>query len=355
MKKQTNWLLLAAALCVASCQNDENYANEQGMVDFTVKTTIPQELQTRALSSTGGANNVNASLYDLRYTMEVWTKDANPKLAYRDTKIVADNFTTTPVAFNVRLQAAEYNFAFWADFVDEGTTADLHYTTNAGLESVTEGTKGEFVGNIGLRAVELKGTSYPTICDDTRDAFYAVQPVNLKQTSSITGLQLKRPFGKFRLVSVGDADGHLSSTIKSADFTYKKGTAGTLAFYSGFNVLDGDVITEKTLPVAANTVMATTPTNESIVIGGTTYSQATVIAFDYLFASKASSTVAFSVKTYNHASEKTDATQIGFSNVSEIPVQLNKLTTVVGNLNSENTQITINISDSFEQGTEVEY
>ncbi|WP_370459978.1 DUF6562 domain-containing protein, partial [Bacteroides sp. 519] len=362
MKKYTNWVLFAfCALLATACQQDDNTQINEGLVDFSISTTLPKVLETRA-SQDGGIVNVNAANYDLRFIMEVWTKESTPRLAYRATEVVADNFATASVTFNARLQALDYNFVFWADFVNEGTTADLHYKTNTGISATMD--ESEITGIIGLRAIEMIGEgtgnkTYPAISTDSRDAFYGVHNINLKESNTPQSFTLKRPFGKFRIVSTDKVDGFLDVKIQSTDLVYTKGTTtGTVSgdsyFYGGFDALAGTVAADTKLSLIQGTIKPSAVWVENnITISGKTYNEVTIAAFDYLFATD-ESTVAFTLKTYSDPSIKTSETLLSENVLSNVPVRANKLTTLVGDFFTAQGNVDIIVDDEFENGQVIE-
>ena len=134
-------LALGGLLFASSCQMDEPDAGTlTGEVDFTITAGIPAGITTYAdpvpaFSHLGGINNVTGD-YVLRFILEVYDGDA---VAYEEIKYL-DDFSNPNVTFNPRLLAKEYDFVFWADFVEkpsaEGSTpTDLYYST-ANLSSI---------------------------------------------------------------------------------------------------------------------------------------------------------------------------------------------------------------------------
>ncbi|MDR3286620.1 MAG: hypothetical protein LBT27_04185, partial [Prevotellaceae bacterium] len=289
MIKKFNWLLIAAiTIMMSSCTADDmKNSYNQGMVDFTVKTAIPHGITTYA-SHNGGATNVSSTYYNLRYILEAWTKESPPRLAYRGYRIVQNNFTGTSVDFTARLLALEYDFVFWADFVDASVTApvsgagagDLYYKTNDGYtdaQLIADPTLDKGLTDILLRQDAL-APAY-NVSDEARDAFYAVKSVDLRTTSQIGAVTLYRPFGKFRLVSLDVVDGYLSTTpILKSKIEY----TGTTDFPAGFNAQTGAVNTSVTIDLSAP--LTSGIETETAVVGGVNYPNASILALDYIFA-----------------------------------------------------------------------
>lgn len=346
MKKHVWSLWTLATVFLFSCTNDDFDAGKkkEGMVDFTIKTSIPKGITTYA-SENGGAANVDASDYDLRYILEAWTKENPKRLAYRAYQIVPDNFTTTDVTFSARLLALEYDFVFWADFVTEGTTeataasADLYYKTNNGKTEIE--IKADPTVDPGLTAIEMQTSPAYGVSNDARDAFYKTTTVDLTQpgqsvSSSIT---LNRPFGKYRLISDQVSEGFLSDDIATTEIEYIGTTSGELP--AGFNALTGEVNTNVTISVSGKYV-TTLEARGPVTVGSTTYPDALVLGFDYIFAAPAQ-TLTLKVSSYDQSH-----TLIAFRELPNIPILENKLTTVVGNFYTNTGTFNVIVSDDFD-------
>ncbi|KAA6343830.1 hypothetical protein EZS27_008495 [termite gut metagenome] len=246
MNKNAVWLLAFVCAFLFSCSSDDFDAGNQkdGMVDFTISTSIPQGIKTYATSDpnsgNGGATNVKD--HALRYILEVWTKEDSPRLAYRDYQIVKGDFANEGVTFSARLLALEYYFVFWADFVATSTTdanaasADLYYKTNNG-ETVDE-IKANSRSYSGLTAIEIIPENYG-VSNDARDAFYAMKVFNLRtHKNAIESVTLTRPFGKYRLVATDAPEDYLTEKPVKALITY---TGASVTLPGGFDALHGEV------------------------------------------------------------------------------------------------------------------
>jgi hypothetical protein len=348
MVKKINWLLIAVmTVLMFSCAKDDIAPiDTNGMVEFTVSTAIPQTITTYA-SHNGGATNVDADKFNLRYILEVWTKETPRRLAYRAYKIVNDNFTTQGVTFSARLLAMEYDFVFWADFVDEDVTeadaadADYWYKTNDG--ETEDDIKANPTAYPGLKGIELNFTMTGgyAISAETRDAFYAVRYVDLRTTNVLGSVNLYRPFGKFRLVSLDAVDGYLNGiTIEQSKLQY----TGTTTFPAGFNALTGEVNTAVTVDLSA--AFSSDVATENAEVGGQTYTDARILAFDYIFAAPAQ-TASFNISVYD---DHYATNQIGETKaISNIPIVANKLTTIIGYFFTNGADFDVIVSDPFEE------
>ena len=328
MKKISAVILAITAVTMISCQRETIDAGAlTGEVEFTVTAGIPGGISTyadpvAAFSHNGGAVNVDPDKYDLRYILEVYTKDQTPVRVYRKTVIVPDNFTTTDVTITARLVAKIYDFVFWADFVPEGSGEDtegLHYDTDP------------------LISVSYKEeTALDDLASEAIDAYCHVEEVDLSKNQNISGIKLHRPFGKIRLLATDkltegvDQDEYPAET--KVDF---KG----VTVPASFNVLTGLTL-DGTLTIENITG---TSILEDASVASTEYPDSYLLGYYYIFAADGSTSYAMDVTTYDQ-----NGTQMGVRNLSQIPVQKNKLTTVIGNFYTNEGTLEIIVEDPFE-------
>lgn len=329
MKKISAVILAITAVTIISCQRETIDSGAlTGEVEFTVTAGIPGGISTyadpvAAFSHNGGAVNVDHTKYDLRYILEVYTQGEDPVRVYRKTVIVPDNFTTTDVTITARLVAKTYDFVFWADFVPEGSGEDtegLHYDTNP------------------LTSVSYKeGTALDDLASEAIDAYCHVEEVDLSTNQNISGIKLHRPFGKIRLLATDRiSDGAVQSEYPAqASVDFRKATVP-----ASFNALTGLPL-EQTITIGQLTAAST---KENALVNGDEYPDSYLLGYYYIFAADGSTSYAMDVTTYD---EK--GTQMGVRNLSQIPVQKNKLTTVIGNFYTNEGTLQIIVEDPFEE------
>ncbi|MDR1809998.1 MAG: hypothetical protein LBR34_06320 [Prevotella sp.] len=363
--------IFAAAIALFSCSQDEQFGSpETGKyVNLQVTTSIPADLKTYATSTLqshkGGATNVDTTAYDLRYILEVWTKETPARLAYRGYYIVNGHFTSTNATFNLRLLTLDYDFVFWADFIEEQSitgevrgngdatnwtaiqAADLFYTTNN--DSTEAAITADPTIDPGLTAIALKDkdNEYPDINNDVRDAYYKTVNVDLTSGAPVNlSVTLKRPFGKFRVIALDAVDGYLASTFPG--YAALEYTGPSVNLPAGFNAQTGTVDANTTLPVAAlyQYGSKTSPlrTEDVIVTGmdADTTKNAVVLSFDYVFA-PAAQVVNFDLTAY-------DKSGLGIKtrSFSNIPIEENKLTTIIGNFFTGTAAMSVIVEDAFD-------
>ena len=322
--KKRNLLILSlmtTTLLLSSCQREDMGATESGEVNFTVTAGIPAGIATYAedaFSHQGGAINVDPTQYDLRYILEVYTEDENPVRVYRKTAIVPDDFSSD-VTFSARLVAKKYKFVFWADFVENGSTENTHYNTDP------------------LTQISYKdGVSLEDLGTDMIDAYYHVEEVDLTKSQNIEGILLHRPFGKIRLIATDQlSDGAVQSEYPaSVKIDYKQ-----IKIPASFDALNEKPL-ETTLTIGDIT---STTTVEDALVSSNTYSGAYLLGYHYIFATDASTAYEIDVTTYDQNNNV-----IGTRNLSLIPVQKNKLTTVIGNFYTNEGTLQVVVEDPFD-------
>jgi hypothetical protein len=334
MKKNLLNLLAVATIAVVSCQSEKEYFGSETIpgevVNLQFSPVLPSGIKPLS-SSGGGAAILDDASYDLRYILEVWTDEATPTFVERHFKI-ADEYETTPdVTFDVSLLAKAYKFVFWADFVEEDAgDVDLTYKTNNAT---------------GLKDIEWKATNY-AIGSDLRDAYYGVEDVDLTGGEQPVNATLHRPFGKLRILAT-DLNSAITNdgvtTPSYAALTYTHTVTPT--FYKGFNALTGAV---GGATIDASGGHTFTPVFENVLtVGGNTYNDIYLLAFDYFFVPNDLSGVAFSIQLYDALDQPILTEAKVFSTV---PVGVNKLTTVIGGLFTKyDADVAVVIDDNFEE------
>jgi hypothetical protein len=329
MKKNLLSLLAVAAIAVMSCQSEKEYFGSETttpgeVVEIQLSPVLPTGI--KPLASGGGAATLDDTQYALRYILEVY--DGGVKVGDRQIK-VADNFTTG-VSFAVSLPAKSYQFVFWADFTDISSPEnDLTYKTdNAG----------------GLKDIEWKESTYK-ISDNLRDAYTAVEEfdLTLPVNESVT---LQRPFGKLRILATDlqDAiDNTGVATPSKAVLTYTH-DAGSPVFRKSFNALTG---LPNAATIAAGGELECVPEFvDNVTVAGQAFSDVWLLAFDYFLVPNDLSAVSFDIELFD------GLTSIVAKSISNAPVDVNKLTTVIGGIFTINSaNLDVLIEDAFDDET----
>ena len=353
--------LAALVLGLASCQKDFNdtTANPGGEVDFQLSVGAT-ELTRAGENGVADEQNAKNSAYgaidyfqgadwnsvDLRYSLEVYDAEGLTDAPVKDRQvIIVDKYEA--VSFDLRLVPNRtYQFVVFADFVPQGAKDNV----NPAIEAQS---------NLGLHHVIGKTLQDITIVadainDESTDAYFISK--DLKITNSIPqSLVLQRPYGKIRVIATDLADLNLNVEPKFVEVNY------TAAHPAAFNAVTGEISEEyKT----ANYKYEYAEISKYVEKGGLQnhlytvgYDAQTVdnangvkrhthmtLFTDYILA-EAENMTPHHFKMTVFDQNGTPIKETEFS--TDIPVERNHLTTVIGNVLTTATEINITIDDNF--------
>ena len=330
MKKVLS-LLAFSAVMFAGCQEDweaqQEGTGEESMVRITLQT--PEAMgMTRAgagytNSAKGGITNVDWNKYDLRYQVAVYDKDGNNQVVTPILKTVQGDYAGTE--FEVRLvNKREYKFVAWADFVKVGTTADLHYDTDD------------------LTAITCLDAVSGQLNDESRDAYFVTENQTVDASKGIS-LTLRRPFAKVRVVTTDwDENGtYMPDNFKVTYYNCKRFTSLNavtgVATGSDLSTTVGDVEDVYTAKFASKTDKDYSEGYEAESVKNRT------LTVDYLLANTNQDKIHFKLESLD--GENPVST---YDFTTDIPIQRNYLTTILGNLLTENAKVQVTCDENFE-------
>ena len=342
--------IAALVLGLASCQKDfAPEANLGAEVDYRLEVSATELGVTRAgdtaedqaaKDSAFGAidyfQGADWSKVDLRYTLEIY--DANEDGSLKSTTpvkdrqaIVVDEYKA--VTFETRLAPKRhYRFVVFADFVENGAAtawSEAQKLTKDGLNHRI----GATLANIELINEDIN--------DEASDAYFAFKEVvpgnNTHNTDAIT---LTRPYGKLRVVATDLHELNLNVKPGSVKVVYKDCNAST------FNAVEGTISNEY-----ATKEFDYDYVNEGIVYtagkdalkGEKDRNTHMTIFTDYILATDTQHTINFNMVVNDEAGVEIKATTFS----TEIPVQRNHLTTIIGNVLTTATEVEVTINDNF--------
>ena len=380
--------LAALVLGLASCQNDFDAANvgAGGEVDFQLSVAAP-ELATRAgldgetpdgqadLNSAYGAIDYfqggtagddlrrDWSDVNLRYTLEVYDVDENGNLVgeapYAPVKdrqvIIVDEYQ--PVTFELRLvPKRHYRFVVFADFVPNHVTNTSQSTAIDLQENLGISHK---IGNT-LADIKVKNDG---INDERTDAYFGYE--NLEITNSASNdIVLKRPYGKLRVIATDLHELNLNVNPAAVKVEY------TATHLTNFDAVTGKATvdknnTKRVFDSEYNEIYKEADegglqnhfyTTGYDALEGHKYTNANgaerhthmTLFTDYILANNEVSPVHFTMTVYDRENKEIKSTTFN----TDIPVQRNYLTTVIGNVLTTATEVEVRIDDNFSNGTE---
>ena len=372
---KTRFLAIAAlVLGLASCQNDfeGERVNGSGEVDFQLSVGA-EELATRAGTDGNDALNGWNSAYgaidylkaeadahrfdwtdvDLRYSLEVYdvTEDADGNKVVtnlvpvkdRQVKIV-DNYS--PVVFDLRLvPGREYRFVVFADFVEQGATANPTVADQANI-----GLRHDIGATLQEITVKENSVANERLNDEIADAYFATKDITITN-SAAQDMVLRRPYGKLRVIATDLAELNLNVEPNKVKVTY------TAANPNKFNAVTGEIEVDNT-PVeyvinydgkAGKTSLADYTYTEDYdaktvknANNETRHSHITLFT-DYILADTEQNPINFNMEVFDRNGDIIKETTFN----TAIPVQRNYLTTVIGNVLTTASEIEVRIDDNF--------
>ena len=303
--------VVLAALTTAACQK-ENFgdATPAGQeVDVTLDLLAPQ-IGTKSYGDGTTAKTVYVHVYQ---------QDAKGNLTYIEPAAEGASLKTPSqsltlngleATYSTRLVTGQtYTFVFWA----QADKAPYTYDTDA--KTIT------------VNYASAKGN------DESRDAFYNVLP-NVKIEGAYTAsVQLARPFAQ---LNFGAAD---YEEAKAAGLTVTKATVKLTHAATSLNLLDGTTTGDKTVTFASAALPA--DPNDILKAGGKDYKY---VAMDYVLVGKSAKTLSDVTLTLTATGTQSATPKFTYSNV---PLQANYRTNIVGNLFTSPAEVQIEITPGF--------
>lgn len=357
--------LAALVLGLASCQQEFNGVTPVGgEVDFQLKVDARELGTTRAddgdtqygYDSAFGAIDylcddedllrVDWTDVDLRYSLEVYDAEGLTAAPVKDRLVqIVDKYE--PVVFDLRLVPnREYRFVVFADFVPQGASAEANTLTqqDLGLHHVINGT---------LQNITIKDDA---INDECTDAYFATKDIKVSN-SAAQDIILYRPYGKVRVIATDLHELNLNVEPKSVKVTYEAAHCAT------FNAVTGAIDAEYETVVYENEyneVMKTDMskhiytgynTNDYKVTNANDETRNTHMTLftDYILANPDQESIHFTMEVFDQTGliKKTEFN-------TDIPVQRNYLTTIIGNVLTTATEVNVTIDDNFKGRHDIE-
>ena len=357
--------LAALVLGLASCQNDPDVVAPVGADEVTVQLAVSaDELATRA--GKDGAADTQAELnsafgaidylqgapvgdyrydwenVDLRYVLEVYDAAASYDGAkpVKDRQVIIKD-AYEPVVFDLRLVPnRDYRFVVFADFVANGSAAKSEKE-----QLLVNGLRHE----IGATLADITVID-EAINDEIGDAYFAIEDIKI-ENSAAQNIVLRRPYGKIRVVATDLAELNTNIDPKSVVFSYdalnpNKFNAVTGAISGEYvkKEFNGEYIDKVRTNMASHIYNAGYDAEVATAVNGTTKRNSHItLVTDYILATDTQKAIQFTM-TVNDATGKEIKTTV-FN--TDIPVQRNYLTTVIGNVLTTATEIKVTIDDNF--------
>ena len=358
--------LAALVLGLVSCQNDFEGGGiaTGGEVDFRL-TVDAHELATRAgengqpdtqsernsafgaIDYLQGAGNETDdrqdwSDFDLRYTLEVYDKadDYTGKTPVKDRQVIIKD-SYEPVVFELRLiPKREYHFVVFADFVKDGS-ADLDSDAQLKVDGLRHK-----IGST-LAEIEVIGEN---INDEAGDAYFATKDITV-DSSATQDIVLKRPYGKLRVIATDLAELNLNVHPASVSVEYEEFNPNSFNAVTG--TIDGQYTAKRFVSTFVNEVrdnMASHYYNtgydakKATALNGTERHTHMTLFTDYILAiPDGQGSVHFKMRVNDGKDGLIKETEFS----TEIPIERNHLTTIIGNVLTTATEVEVRVDDNF--------
>lgn len=333
--------MLSAMLFGVACQQEIDYVDltkgtNNGVI-VTLGVNVPELEATRSgeegtvpglNSGLGAIDNFDAAQkwgeHDLRYMMEIYEVTEgykNEESPIKNERLVSVHNSYEPTSFKVRLiPNRKYRFVVWADFVEEGSTVekvnDLYYDTT------------DF-NNITRKNV--------TAMDESYDAYF-IQKDFFVETNGLTEpLELKRPFGKVRIITTDFDEVNIGS----------EPTKVTVKFFNHALSNSLDAVTGVASGKSYNEYIEYAIDKNNPYTEGWDSSASNMTLFaDYILGgdeTKGAQEINIEMTVWGKDGREIITRKFD----TQIPLERNKLTTIVGNLLTVGTEFNITIDDNF--------
>ena len=286
---------------------------------------------------------------DLRYSLEVYDADVDyaskEVFPVKDRQvIIVDKYE--PVKFDLRLVPnRNYRFVVFADFVDQGATVVVEDKTliehqyDLGLYHV--------IGN-DLRDITIKNDAINAECTD---AYFASKVIKI-ENSAAQDIVLTRPYGKVRVIATDLAELNLNVDPAYVKVFYtakhpQKFNAVTGAIDAYDQNVEYEFQSNYAEGVSKNSLAnhyytADYDAKKDKNANGIERHTHMTLFTDYILAADEQESIHFTMQVYDKGGL---IKETHFN--TDIPVQRNNLTTIVGNVLTTATEINVTIDDNF--------
>lgn len=334
--------LMLVTFALASCQREpaSKPVNVDDEVSVTLSVDVPDFHSTRngvtGMNSALGAidNFDEATLwdkYDLRYIMEVYEvtdgfENYNSPIIPRMVQVLDryDSTNSKKTKFTTRLVPNRtYRFVIWADFVANGeynnnplTVESLNYNTDD-LKNITP--------------------KVWNAMDESRDAYFITETAYIT-TKLERDLTLTRPFGKLRVITTDIEELNIGSIPHKVEITYYNHP-----IYDSLNAITGDLNTT-TKDLTYTFEVSKDAEDAPYTQGYDAKTTHQTLFVDYLYAKEDQTELNFRMDV----SDKNGRPIKSLDFCTQIPLQRNHLTTIIGNLLTVESDVNIDINDNFD-------
>lgn len=309
MKKKFFLGMFAATgmLLATSCSNDElieQTSGDMATVSFTINTE--GKAASRAIADGTTAQRLNYAIYHV--------------VGNTRTKVEAKTVSMSDKKYTLECVLAKgqtYELGFWAQ------ADNAPYTVTSNDSGMT---------------VEVDYTSTVSNNDETRDAFTATRTITVE--GNVTQeVMLKRPFAQ---INVGVTETNYMAASQAGAKIEKSSVELTGTFGKTFNVMTGDVTaTQNNVSFTSNDIPAYE--SETLIVNGVNYKY---LSTCYVLPEKVGQSQTVDAK-FTFTPESGDEIKLQ-NGVSNLPIQSNWRTNIVGDILTSNVNVEVSIDQAFD-------
>lgn len=305
---------MLSVLAVAACQKENLGGAQDGQeVDVNLTLTSP-EIGTKSYGDGQTVNTVHVWVYQVADDGSTMTYIAPASSGEAATPTQEVSMTGGTAKYSTRLVTGQkYTFVFWADYHKAGYTSPYSY------DSASQTITVDYTNAAGN--------------DEKRDAFYNVlKDVEITGAYS-TDVKLYRPFAQINFgVTAEDNTSALSAGLTVIGTKVKVTNAAT-----SLDLLNGTVSGPETVTFSSSSLPS-----ESLSVGGVNYKY---VAMNYVLVGKSDKTLSEVTLTLAATGVQSKTPEYTYTNV---PLQGNYRTNIVGNLFTNPTAVNITVAPGFE-------
>ena len=301
--KKIFWIAVAVLglFTAASCQKEPVVGVSGGESDVTLTVELPEVLQTKAMSEADHADIVYFEIWNSDWSEQLYPADGE----FASAKVVG----RTAVIEAVLIANQTYKFIFWAQDKDH----DAYDVSD--LQNV----------KIDYSVIAADGNQ------DKYDAYYAVETIQTTGPINKT-VTLYRPFAQLNFGTSNMQSIFGDINLKNSEITVE-------GLATSFNTLEGIGESEQPDGVSATFVAQGIATDQKLEVNGADY---TWIAMDYMLMMGGKSNVDIS------ASFDLGMKDAVVHSISNVPLQKNHRTNIIGDLFTADAHLDVVIDPAFD-------
>ena len=296
-----NYILIFAGiltgLLVQSCDVHQFPDPSLKEVDFTLHMDYSTEMHLYKEVEYNESTRSATESYDVRYIVNVYDKNESSREVLHSFTFTKDEISELDNSVTFRIRVGEYRFIVWTDYVQEGSSGDLFYTSDR-------------FEHIGFASEVHIGN------EDMRDAFTGSLTAVVSDETLEATVAMSRPMAKFSFVT-NDLQDFIVRAMQIRGVSDLEGYSLVIK-YNGFMPSAYNLHTGRTTDSGSGYSFTSKITQIS--------ETEAELGFDYVFVNDHESVVSVYVEVYD-----SEGNHLSTSAPVDVPLMRSKQTTVIGN------------------------